>query len=129
MPLIHVDVVRGRTDEQLRTMLDVIHACMVDAFEVPDSDRYQVLTQHDPAEMVVHDTGLGMERGDAVVVLRFVSRVRPPEAKQRLYALLADRLERECGLSPDDLVVSLTENDAPDWSFGRGVAQFLTGDL
>jgi hypothetical protein len=31
--------------------------------------------------------------------------------------------------SPDDLIVSITENGAADWSFGGGVAQFLTGAL
>jgi hypothetical protein len=33
------------------------------------------------------------------------------------------------GLSPDDLIVSITENGAADWSFGGGVAQFLIGAL
>lgn len=129
MPLINIDVVRGRSSQQLRTLLDNIHECMVEAFEVPETDRYQILAQHEPEEMVVLDTGLGIQRSRDLVVLRFSSRARTQEAKQRLYALLADRLERECDLSPDDLVITLSENGDADWSFGRGVAQFLTGDL
>ncbi|WP_339499041.1 tautomerase family protein [Pseudomonas silesiensis] len=39
------------------------------------------------------------------------------------------RLQAECDLSPDDLIVSLVENTDADWSFGRGRAQFLTGEL
>lgn len=38
-------------------------------------------------------------------------------------------LEARCGLSPDDLMVTLVENADEDWSFGRGRAQFLTGGL
>lgn len=129
MPLINIDVVRGRSSQQLRTLLDTIHACMVEAFEVPETDRYQILTQHEPEEMVVLDTGLGIQRSRDLVVLRFTSKPRTQEAKQRLYALLADRLERECDLSSDDLVVTLSENGDADWSFGGGVAQFLTGNL
>ncbi|WP_277030364.1 tautomerase family protein [Actinacidiphila oryziradicis] len=49
--------------------------------------------------------------------------------KERLYALLAERLRRNCGLDPADLIVSVTENDDEDWSFGSGRAQFLTGEL
>jgi hypothetical protein len=30
---------------------------------------------------------------------------------------------------PADLIVSITENDDEDWSFGHGRAQFLTGEL
>jgi Tautomerase enzyme len=49
--------------------------------------------------------------------------------KERLYALLAEQLKRDCGLDPADLVVSVSENDDEDWSFGLGRAQFLTGEL
>lgn len=129
MPLINIDVLRGRDSAQLRTLLDTVHASMVEAFEVPDTDRYQILTQHDPEEMVVLDTGLGFERSRDVVVLRFISKPRSPEAKQRLYALLAERLEAECGLAPEDLVVALVINGDADWSFGAGRAQFVAGDL
>jgi hypothetical protein len=79
--------------------------------------------------LVALHTGLGLNRTKDLVFLRFVSRARPEAAKQRLYQLLAAGQESVCGLSPDDLVVSITESAAPDWSFGGGVAQFLTGAL
>jgi phenylpyruvate tautomerase PptA (4-oxalocrotonate tautomerase family) len=129
MPLINVDVVEGRSEEELRTLLDAVHEAMVEALGVPESDRYQILTEHQPHQMVALDTGLGLTRSRDLVFLRFVSRARPAAAKQRLYQLLAERLESACGLSPDDLIVSVTENGAADWSFGGGVAQFVTGAL
>lgn len=129
MPLVNVDVIRGRNPGQLRAPLVAIHSSMVEAFEVPDTDRYQILTQHDRDEMIALDTGLGMERSADLVVLRFISKTRSEKAKQRLFALLAERLQQECDLSPEDLIVSLTENGPADWSFGHGRAQFLTGDL
>lgn len=58
-----------------------------------------------------------------------VSRRRPRELKQKFYELLASRLAGRCGLDPADLIVSITENDDEDWSFGHGRAQFLTGEL
>ena len=58
-----------------------------------------------------------------------VSRRRPREFKERFYKLLAGNLAERCGLDPADLVVSITENDDEDWSFGHGRAQFLTGEL
>jgi len=129
MALINIDVGRGPSSQQLSALLDTIHKCMVEAFEVPRTDRHQILAQHEPEEMVVLDTGLGIQRSRDLVVLRFLSKLRSQEAKQRLHALLADRLERECGLSPEDLVVTLSENGDADWSSGRGVPQFLAGDL
>lgn len=129
MPLIAIDVLRHRTPDELRTLLDTVHEAMVEAFEVPDTDRYQVLTQHEPGELVLLDTGLGFERSERVVVIRVTSRQRTTEAKQAFYRLLATRLEERCGVSSADLMVSIVENGPDDWSFGGGVAQFVTGDL
>lgn len=129
MPLIAVDVVRGRSPEEVRTLLDAVHEAMVGAFGVPETDRYQVLTQHEPGELVLLDTGLGLERTERVVMIRVTSRERTEEAKTDFYARLARLLEERCGVAPSDLMVSIVESGAADWSFGLGVAQFLTGDL
>ncbi|WP_370287675.1 tautomerase family protein [Nocardioides sp.] len=129
MPLIAIDVLRHRTPDELRLLLDTVHEAMVEAFEVPDTDRYQVLTQHEPGELVLLDTDLGFERSERVVVIRVTSRQRTSEAKQAFYRLLATRLQERCGVSPADLMVSIVENGPDDWSFGGGVAQFVTGDL
>ena len=90
---------------------------------------YQVVTQHRPGELVLQDTGLGYSRSAHVVLLTVVSRPRRQEQKTEFYRLLAEKLQAACGLSPDDLIVSLVENTDADWSFGRGRAQFLTGEL
>jgi malonate semialdehyde decarboxylase len=129
MPLLKFDVIAGRTDEQLRQLLDTTHHAMVEAFEVPASDRYQSVTQHRPAEMVLEDTGLGFRRTDKVVLLTVISRRRTEAQKKKFYQLLAERLHERCGISPDDLIVSLVENSDADWSFGHGRAQFLTKEL
>ncbi|EOZ9299967.1 tautomerase family protein [Enterobacter hormaechei] len=129
MPLLKFDVLKGRTEEELRSLLDAAHEAMVEAFDVPESDRYQSLTQHNPGELILRDTGLGYTRSDRVVLLTVVSRPRIKAQKQDFYALLARRLKEKCGLSPDDLMVSLVENRDEDWSFGRGKAEFVTGEL
>lgn len=125
MPLNNIDVIKGRSQQELRTLLDTV----VEAFDVPESDRYQILTEHEPHQMVALDTGLGFTRTTDLVFLRLVSRARPDEAKRRLYQLVSDRLLASCSISPADVIVSLTESKAADWSFGGGVAQFLTGTL
>ncbi|PXW48895.1 malonate semialdehyde decarboxylase [Erwinia sp. AG740] len=129
MPLLKFDLIEGRSDEQIRTLLDAAHEAMVQAFQVPSSDRYQVVTQHRPGELVLQDTGLGYPRSAYVVLLTVVSRPRRQEQKTEFYHLLVEKLQAACGLSPDDLIVSLVENTDADWSFGHGRAQFLTGEL
>jgi len=129
VPLLRFDLVAGRTPEEVATLLDTAHAAVTEAFEVPAGDRYQVVHQHPAAELRVEDTGLGLTRTAGVVLLQVTSRPRPREQKERFYALLVAGLARECGTSPEDVVVSITENEDADWSFGHGRAQFLTGEL
>lgn len=129
MPLLYVDLVEGRSAPEVRALLDTIHDAVVEAFGVPERDRYQVVRTHPAHEIVTLDTGLGIDRSSRQVVLHVVSRRRPRELKQKFYELLASRLADRCGLDPADLIVAVTENGDEDWSFGLGRAQFLTGEL
>jgi phenylpyruvate tautomerase PptA (4-oxalocrotonate tautomerase family) len=102
---------------------------MLDVFAAPPRDRYQVLTEHRPGQLICEDTGLGIERTDDLVMLQVFQQGRSEEQKRALYAELAARLDKATGLAPGDLVVSVVGNTREDWSFGLGRAQFLEGDL
>jgi phenylpyruvate tautomerase PptA (4-oxalocrotonate tautomerase family) len=129
MPLLYFNVLEGRTDSELQTMLDAAHRAMLAAFKTPPRDRYQIVNEYKPSRMVVEDTGLGIPRTDKVVVVQVVSRPRGKEAKQIFYKLLTEELQKSCGIAPSDVMVSIIENTDADWSFGLGRAQFLEGDL
>ncbi|MGG4215955.1 tautomerase family protein [Paenibacillus sp. FSL L8-0638] len=129
MPLLRFDLIKGRDKASLKKLLDVAHQVVVEAFDVPERDRYQIVHEHTADHMIIEDTGLGFNRTDSLVILSIISKARPKEKKQKLYSLLAERLEAECGIAPTDLMVSIVENNDDDWSFGLGEAQFLTGKL
>ena len=130
MPLVRIDVVEGRrTAEQLRLLADTVQEVMLDVFAAPPRDRYQVVTEHRPGQLICEDTGLGLERTEDLVVLQVFQQGRSEEQKRALYAGLTQRLEEAAGLAPSDLIVSVMGNSREDWSFGLGRAQFLEGDL
>lgn len=129
MPLIVVDLIAGRSAEQIGALLDGVHDAVVEALGVPERDRYQIVHEHDASRMVVQDTGLDIERSPDVVVIQVTSRPRPREEKVALYRLVCEQLESRCGISPRDVMISVVENGDEDWSFGLGRAQFLMGDL
>ena len=129
MPLLRFDLIEGRTDGEMKTLLDAAHRAMLAAFKVPARDRYQIVHEHPPSRMIVEDTGLGIPRTDKVVFLQMTSRPRKKKQKEAFYRLLCEELERSCGIAPSDVVVSIVENSDEDWSFGLGRGQFLTGEL
>lgn len=118
MPLLRFDVIEGRSKEELKKLLDTCHEAMVDAFGVPERDRYQIVHQHRPEEMIIEDTGLGYPRTKDLVVISVVSKQRTKEQKEQLYAH-----------AKTDVMISIVENGDADWSFGMGEAQFIRGWL
>jgi phenylpyruvate tautomerase PptA (4-oxalocrotonate tautomerase family) len=129
VPLLYFDLVEGRDPGEIKTLLDTAHVAMVEAFQVPERDRYQVVNTHPAHEVFALDTGLGLRRSDRLVIVHVVSRRRTRAQKEEFYRLLADYLHRDAGLDPCDLIISINENNDEDWSFGHGRAQFLTGEL
>jgi phenylpyruvate tautomerase PptA (4-oxalocrotonate tautomerase family) len=129
MPLLRFDLIEGRSDTEVKALLDAAHRAVLAAFKVPERDRYQIVHEHKPTRMIVEDTGLGIPRTDKVVFLQMTSRPRKREQKEAFYRLLCEELERSCGIAPSDVVVSIIENSDEDWSFGLGRGQFLTGEL
>jgi hypothetical protein len=129
MPFLRFDLVKGRTDAEIATLLDAAHRAMLRAFKVPERDRYQVVQEHDASRVRIEDTGLGIDRTDKVVVVHVTTRPRGAEAKQNFYRFLCEELHKSCGIEPSDVMVSVVENTDADWSFANGEAQFLTGKL
>jgi phenylpyruvate tautomerase PptA (4-oxalocrotonate tautomerase family) len=129
MPLVRIDVQEGRTPDELRKLADTIQDVMLDVFAAPPRDRYQIITEHPKGHIIAEDTGLGLERTDRIVIIQIFQQGRSTEQKQATYAELAKRLEAECGVGGEDLIISVMANRHVDWSFGLGRAQFLDGTL
>jgi phenylpyruvate tautomerase PptA (4-oxalocrotonate tautomerase family) len=129
MPLLRIDVIEGRSEAELKELLDAIHGATLAAFKVPERDRYQIVHEHPLAEMRIEDTGLDIPRTERIVMVQVTTRPRSRFEKQTFFELLCQELLRRCGVKASDVVVSITQNADEDWSFGFGRAQFVTGEL
>ena len=129
MPLVRIDLNRGRPAEQVSAIADAIHDAIVEVYGIPARDRFQVITQHDAGAIIAQDAGLGFERSHDVVMIQiFTQRGRSTSTKQALYARIAE-LVGEAGVAGEDVFIGYVENGPEDWSFGFGAAQYTTGEL
>ncbi|MEJ6400986.1 tautomerase family protein [Nicoliella lavandulae] len=126
---MRIDVIKGHDEKYLKDLMEVSYQVMLNTFGVPNGDRYQVLNQHEPFEMNILDSGLGIERSNDVVMFQITTRSRNVTQKRAFYDQLAKELNQKIGLDPKDLLVSLSTNGDADWSFGNGKAQFVDGPL
>ncbi|GAB5077893.1 tautomerase family protein [Arthrobacter sp. AD-310] len=129
MPLVRIDVNLGRTAEELQQLSRGIHDAILEEYGIPERDYFHILTEHPEGQIFAQDAGLGFERTRGVVMIQiFTQGGRSQEAKQRLFAAVADRLAA-AGIAGEDVFIGYVENTAGDWSFGYGRAQYVTGEL
>ncbi|UUV98922.1 tautomerase family protein [Vagococcus luciliae] len=129
MPLMKIDMIKGRAPEDIQAILDISYKVMLEAFDAPVGDRYQIVNQHEPYEMQILDTGLGFERTKDVLLFSLITRPRTTEQKKQFYHNLVTALNDELGIRKEDIMINLVVNADEDWSFAFGKAQFLTGEL
>lgn len=126
MPLVRISLVQGRPPVYIRAIADGVHLALAEAFDVPADDRFQLITQHAPDELIYDSDYLGIHRTDDIVVINIVaSSGRDTVKKQALFRAIADNLARDPGLRPEDVMVVLSPNARDDWSFGRGLASYV----
>ncbi|MEU1301619.1 tautomerase family protein [Streptomyces shenzhenensis] len=129
MPLVRIDLIRGRRPEEVRAIADATHQALVDVLEIPRRDRFQIITEHDADHVISLDAGLGFERTDRLVMIQiFTQAGRTTEVKQLVYRTIAKHLE-PLGVAGEDVFISIMENGPQDWSFGHGRAQYTEGLL
>jgi phenylpyruvate tautomerase PptA (4-oxalocrotonate tautomerase family) len=105
----------------------IVYEVMVDTIGVPQGDRFQVITQHDRSGLVVDPGYLGIERGDGIVVIQAtISEGRSLGQKKALYRGIAERLNAELGVRIEDVFINLVEVKKENWSFGNGIAQYVS---
>ena len=129
MPLLQFDMIEGRSENEIQTLLDTAHQVVLDAFKVPERDRYQIVQENKARNMVFQDTGLGCSRTEKFVMVRVFTSPRSDEQKQYFMKRLAEEFQRVCGIEGNDLMISFISNNKGDWSFGYGEAQYMTGTL
>ena len=125
MPLVRISLAKGKPEAYRRKVGDAIHRAMVETINVPPLDRFQLLTEHEPGDLVYDSSYLGIARtADILIVQITISVGRTLEQKRALYLRIAANLATAVGLRPEDAFVNLVEVAKENWSFGNGVASY-----
>jgi phenylpyruvate tautomerase PptA (4-oxalocrotonate tautomerase family) len=124
-----ISLLKGKSPEYLRALADGVYHAMVEAFKVPENDRFQVIHQHEPYELIFDRHYEAVPRSDDFVLIAITAgKPRTTEVKQAFYRRLVERLAASPGLRPEDVMVVITTSQGDEWSFGGGrLSASLTG--
>jgi 4-oxalocrotonate tautomerase len=124
MPLTRIAIREGKSPEYKQALMDEIYEAMREAVSIKDGDRFMAITEHGPHELA-YGTFLGIDRSDELVQIQvFWASGKQVEAKLALYRRIVERLGRNPGVRPEDVLISVVESPGENWSFGNGDAQF-----
>nr|WP_315396319.1 tautomerase family protein [uncultured Duganella sp.] len=118
-----ISVLKGKSPGHLRALGDSLHAAMVEAFNVPPTDRFQLFHQHEANELIFDRdyASEGGPRSDNFVLIAITAgKPRSTQIKQAFYRRLVERLAEAPGINPRDVMVVITTTLGDEWSFSGG---------
>ena len=125
MPLVRVSLRKGKSDDYKRAIGDGVYKAMREAFNVPEEDRFVVVSEHSESEFQFSKTYLDIARSDDLVIIQITANnTRTVEQKKAFFARIADLLSVNPGLRKEDVFISLVDVPKENWSFGNGIAQY-----
>lgn len=126
MPFVRIDVYNATPVEDRKAIADAVYEAMRESINIPDGDRFIVVTAHGKDEIFIDPHFQGMNRTERYVAIEIrLNEGRPKELKQALYKSVAEKVSKAAGITTDDVMILLTECTTADWSFGKGEAQFI----
>ncbi len=125
MPFTQISLSKGKSLEYRETLMEEVYLSMREAIDSPENDRFATITELEPGNLNNSGNYAGVDRSDDVLFIQITLNVgRTTEQKKALYAAIARRLNASLDVRQEDVVVSLIEVAAEDWSLGNGVAQY-----
>jgi ASC-1-like (ASCH) protein len=97
MPLVRIDISKTASRERVRDVGDAVYNAMIAVANVPNYDKFQVVTRHEPDEIIYPEEG---------------------------YLDIADEIHAKQGVRKQDIWISLVASGREDWSFGNGEMQY-----
>lgn len=126
MPFTRISLLRGKTPDYIAALSDTFHRAMVETFDVPSADRFHIVHQCAPGELIFDRDYFGGPRSDDYVFFDVtIGKPRSAEVKQAFYRRAVELLGETLDVRPADVMIVITTTEREDWSFSNGRAQMI----
>ena len=115
MPLVKVSLLKGKSIEEKKALLDAIHAALLDAFKIPENDRTQRIFEFEPENFDIPEE----KTSNYTIIEIDVFPGRSLDAKRKLYQKIVQNLSEQ--IQPNDILVILKEPSLENWGVRGGM--------
>jgi 4-oxalocrotonate tautomerase len=129
MPLTRISLRRGKPAAYRKAICDGLYRAMRETLNVPEGDRFILVSEHDGVDFDYGSNWPGIARSDDLIFIQMtVNETRSLAQKKALYRRLVELLVENPGLRPEDVFINLLQVPLENWSVGLGEAQFAPAD-
>ncbi len=116
MPLVRITIRSGKSSNYRKALLDGAHNALVQAFKIPENDRYQILQEHDPEHFEAPQA-----KTENITLIEITAfKGRSNEAKKELYRAIVENLAKNPGIKGDDILIIIHEPPLENWGIRGG---------
>jgi len=116
MPLVKIEMLKGKSSEYKKALLDGVHQALVDTFKIPEYDRMQMLYELDKENFEISSN----RTEDFILIELTIFKGRSFEAKKNLYKAIVDNLEKALGIKRTDVMIVINEPPLENWGVAGG---------
>lgn len=114
MPLVRIEMKKGKSSEYKKTLFDCVHTALVEAFGIEEWDRFQRIIEIDK-----DDFETAPEKTDDFMIIELTifpgrSKEQKKKAIERITAILGERLS----IAPTDIFIVMNEPPLENWGMG-----------
>ena len=121
MPFARIDLIEGKSSEYRAALAEIVYQGIVGVLKAPDGDRFVVINEHKPENLVYDPSFLGMKRSTDFILIQVTSTVgNDTVSKRAFFRFIADELSSKLGVRQDDIMINMVFVAREDWSFGNG---------
>ena len=121
MPFARIDLIEGKSSEYRAALAEIVYQGIVGVLKAPDGDRFVVINEHKPENLVYDPSFLGMKRSPDFILIQVTSTVgNDTVSKRAFFRFIADKLSSKLGVRQDDIMINMVFVAREDWSFGNG---------
>ncbi|MBO4688355.1 MAG: tautomerase family protein [Clostridiales bacterium] len=114
MPLVRIDLIKGKSPEYKKTLLTCIHNSLKETLQIEDWDRFQRIVEIEKEDF--ETAPFKTENFMIIEITLFPGRTK--EQKKSLIENMTSSLSEALGIAPTDIFIVINEPADENWGLG-----------
>ena len=111
MPLVKIEIIKGKSLEYKKTVLDAVHVALENAIQIENWDRFQRL--YEIEDDLFERSESKTDKFTMIEITMFLGRTK--EQKSKLYKEIVKELNQKLGIEPTDIFIVINEPANENW--------------